>query len=380
MSKKMRNIIIAVAAVIVVAVVAVVIATRDSGPEPTPTVTQDPPAVNAGANNDGIIAADPDDTTAEDVVDPNAVTEGDETEPDMDSQNVAQPNIPAYNYPKNVSNTTTTTKKPGSSTTKPTKKEDLNEDQKKELDKLEDKFGELQDLEEHDEWGPSLLSYKLDPEEGYFYTAQDAWQRNFGFNELYDKGAQAIVMYYDTVRIRFTHKGTDTDGVVKDLDWMVQLWKGQYGFLFLGAEIGLYHRPHNPDRPADEGIDHLQCATDANMIPMEMRMYNNKEIAFRRPYQKYWWCTGFVSGTLNNYNFTDRTQLVVEARLTFKDKEMAKKFADGLGAATSRNKYKFVQTDSIAKYNKNVYGLNNDYYELRGTEVFFIWRYVKQAL
>lgn len=55
----------------------------------------------------------------------------------------------------------------------------------------------------------SVLSYKYDPEGEYFYVDDlNSWQQQFGFNPLYDFGAGFTVMYYDTVRIKFSY-GTD---------------------------------------------------------------------------------------------------------------------------------------------------------------------------
>ena len=62
-----------------------------------------------------------------------------------------------------------------------------------------------------------FLGYKYDPEGDVYYTNKDPWQRNFGFNELYDVGASFIVFYYDTMRCKFNYAGKD---------WMIQFWKG----------------------------------------------------------------------------------------------------------------------------------------------------------
>ena len=91
----------------------------------------------------------------------------------------------------------------------------------------------------------SALSYKYDPEGEYFYIDDSNFQQQFGFNPLYDFGAGFTVMYYDTVRIKFSY-GTDEKGRSKD--YMLRLWKGQYGLMFIGSEIGFYEK--NKDKAA----------------------------------------------------------------------------------------------------------------------------------
>ena|GEM_PF-6481634 len=152
----------------------------------------------------------------------------------------------------------------------------------------ENLFGNGEYAHSEQDEGISLLSYQKDPTDGYFYTEINAWQRSLGFSSLYDTMAPVTIMFYDTVRVKFTYG---------ELDWMIQMWKGQYGFQFLGAEIGVYHKPEGGTN--GENIEHYDCATDENMLGMEMRLYNHGVVMFRRPYKQYWWVTGFVSGKLD---------------------------------------------------------------------------------
>lgn len=50
---------------------------------------------------------------------------------------------------------------------------------------------------------------------------------------------------------------------------------------------------------------------------------------FTRPYDDYWWATGFVKGQLTKYN-QPRTELKVKGRITLKTQEMADIFVEGL--------------------------------------------------
>lgn len=124
-----------------------------------------------------------------------------------------------------------------------------------------------------------FLSYKYDKDGDFYFTADDPWQRNFGFNELYDVGASFIAFYYDTMRCKFRYD---------DKDWLIQFWKGQYGFVFLGWEIGVYNKP------VSRTSEHYDCAEDKDMLKMSLTGFRKGEEQFSREYGKFWWCTGFV--------------------------------------------------------------------------------------
>ena len=196
----------------------------------------------------------------------------------------------------------------------------------------------------------SILSYMHDPEGKYFYTESDPWQRNFGFNRWYDWAANFAFMYYDTVRVKFDYK---------DLNWMIQLWKGQYGAAFLGSEIGVYTKPET------RTSNHYDCASDENRLNMEMTLYRKGEKLFTRPYDAYWWSTGFVPGVLDK--FSDRSELTMVARITFKDKEMTDAFvADFENSGFKR--VNFVSKDTP------------DSFKVVGNEVFFAWKTIKHDI
>ncbi len=162
-----------------------------------------------------------------------------------------------------------------------------------------------------------IFGYLYDPAEVCFYTASDPWQRNIGYNEVFDFCAPFTLINFDTQRIYFKYKNQD---------WLVQLWKGQYGLLFYGAEVGVYNKPSNRD------VDHFDCVTDSDLLKMSMDFYVKSSTGkwnkkFTRPYGEYWWCTGFLAGNIG-MNF-DR--LCFNLRITMKDSEMLSSFIKGLG-------------------------------------------------
>ncbi len=158
-----------------------------------------------------------------------------------------------------------------------------------------------------------FLGYKYDSDGNVYFTNSDPWQRNFGFNELYDIGASFIVFYYDTFRCKFNYANKD---------WMIQFWKGQYGFVFIGAEIGVYNKP------TTRKVEHYDCASDEDALKMSMTCYRKGKEIFSRKYMTYWWCTGFVPGKLDK--FSDRSELSVKARITLKDYKMLISFCGAL--------------------------------------------------
>lgn len=160
-----------------------------------------------------------------------------------------------------------------------------------------------------------LMSYMFNPDGNYYYTNSDPWQRALGYNEFYDVGAGFVSIYMDTMRCKFEYG---------DKDWLIQFWKGQYGYLFVGHEIGVY------TKPKDREIEHYDAKTenDENALYMSMTGYRKGEELYTRDYGRYWWCTGFVPGKLDNYS--DRSELQIKCRITMKDYKMLLGFCGAL--------------------------------------------------
>lgn len=196
----------------------------------------------------------------------------------------------------------------------------------------------------------SIASYKYDPDGNYYYTDdKNAWQSNFGFNEGYDSMAPLTMMYYDTVRTKFTYDNKE---------WLVQLWKGQYGYAFVGGEVGVYTR-----RISSSG-SHFNCAEEEDWLNMEMCfMWDENGTGeyrpvFNRDYTEYWWCTGFVVGFDGASN---RHQFRLVTHITFKDVEMANAFCEAFEA----NGFKRVSKLSSE---------NLDSFVQVGADVGFVWQ------
>ncbi len=171
-----------------------------------------------------------------------------------------------------------------------------------------------------------VLSYQYDYDYGYYYANdKKSWQRNFGFARVYDYVAPYVGMEYDYIRVFFTYD---------EEDFLVQLWKGQYGALY-GGEIGIYNRDEAGKK--SDAFTFYAAASDKYWPIMDMSVYHQEnegdrpdkyKLLFKRPVDRYWWCTGFVMGTLRQYEPAD--ELRIEATITFRDAQMASLFANGL--------------------------------------------------
>lgn len=155
-----------------------------------------------------------------------------------------------------------------------------------------------------------IIGYLYNPSRYYFYTASDPWQRIAGFNDLYDVAAPFTIMFYDTEKFEFEYHNKD---------WRIQFWKGQYGWVFIGGEIGIY------TKPKWRLIEQYNCADKEDWIPMSFELDRFKVFKqFETTYETRWWCTGFIPGSL--VIFTWKDQLSMKCRLTMKDDEMLQKF------------------------------------------------------
>lgn len=164
-----------------------------------------------------------------------------------------------------------------------------------------------------------VLGFGYSTKEKCFYATGNAWQRNFGYSDLYDKTSQLIAISYDTSKIFFIYGGKE---------WMIQLWKGQYGLVLLGAEVGVYNRPQGSN-----GSTYFECADDNERLPISLTLRRNGSPLFVRSQNLSWWQTGFVPGQLGvgvMVGSTHTKTLDLTTSITFKDENMRKAFVIGL--------------------------------------------------
>jgi len=201
-----------------------------------------------------------------------------------------------------------------------------------------------------------LLSYKMD-ENGIFYVEHEPWQKQFGFNQIYDLASPLIQLVYATVRIKFRYgyvyklgtEGAEKGKVLYDSnnqpiyetdpktgkpiekDWMIQLWKGRYGLVMLGAEFGVY------TKSSAQTAEHYNAAVAEEELVMAMDVYQHNFLTgqtkklFTRGPESNWWLTGFVPGSYIEYN--KKQEVIAVANFQFPTEEMMDLFYQGMKKA-----------------------------------------------
>lgn len=209
--------------------------------------------------------------------------------------------------------------------------------------------------------GLNSMGHKVYGTKEYIYnddTDPACVQANFGYNRLYDWGAQLIDFSIDTARMKFEYG---------EKEYMIQIWKGQYisGEMgTVGGEVGLYTRP----KGTVSAIGHYNCAPREEWLNMEMTVLWDEEgngnyiPQLTRAYNLHWWPTGFVFGQLENKKDSD--PLRVLCRITFNEEGMAQAFADAL------TQEGFA---SVSSFDPTV----KDTYKIHGKDVIFIWQDVR---
>lgn len=222
-----------------------------------------------------------------------------------------------------------------------------------------------------------FLGFKYSMTDQVFYTAEDAWQRNFGFEETYDNVSGAGAISYDTIRVKFNYNNKE---------WMMQYWKGQYGFVLIGAELGLYNRD-----PGSTNSTYYNCVTDAEKLNMSVKVYrqdaddqNKYNLLFQRTPTTTWWLTGFTPGTLSAGSYVvnpnETAKLRAEYVINFQTAEQAQAFIGGLEKTTTiehnspkrSRSIKFVGL-SVAEYEKSSRSAKYAVGE-NGKTVYMSWR------
>ncbi len=144
------------------------------------------------------------------------------------------------------------------------------------------------------------------------YSTVDCWMRNYGFCLFYDVAANLLPtnFTYITRRFKFSYDG---------LDWMIQMWKGNY-FISNGGEVGLYWREKG------QLGSFYNCATEE--IPMSLQVSIGDKILVNRKLQDHWWICGFNIGE----KLYLPTALTLRSTIVMPDKEMLDAFTAAIDA------------------------------------------------
>lgn len=158
---------------------------------------------------------------------------------------------------------------------------------------------------------PSGFTY--DPQNDIITSTLHPWQRDFGYEGLYDEGAPYFSMILETLPVYFNYQ---------DRTWLIQLWKGQYG-ISAGSEIGVYHSdkiiPKKKRREA-----HFESVTDQELLFLSANLCHRRKPMFRIE-KWHWWLTGFTVG-----EYIRADELVMEASITFPNREMLNAYVESL--------------------------------------------------
>ena len=111
------------------------------------------------------------------------------------------------------------------------------------------------------------------------YGAVHAWQRALGFDRLYDLLANSTPLFnMSTRRFHFDAHGKE---------WMIQIWKGNYGRVTNGVEVGVYNRPKG-----SLGTFY-NAAGDDEMMMMSAALYHGDTLLFSYGPTLHWWLSAF---------------------------------------------------------------------------------------
>lgn len=176
--------------------------------------------------------------------------------------------------------------------------------------------------------------FLYDPDQDIIYSRKDAWQHGFGYCYAYDAFALFAGFVIDCEPIFFRYRKKE---------WMIELWKGQYGFE-TGSEVGVYNR-HDDDNPEDLRLldqtigrrkgNHGQydpyhskfykCVDQDEYLQIAFRLYRSGKELFSRGPEAHWWLTGFRWGVASRPE-----DLVLEVEIKFQDVAMLQAFTDSL--------------------------------------------------
>lgn len=157
------------------------------------------------------------------------------------------------------------------------------------------------------------LGYRYVSETDIFTSTLNAWQRNFGYADIYDKLASFFNMIFDCYPVYFNYGGKT---------WMIEFWKGQYG-ITTGSEVGIYHTDKIIS-PAERKDTIFDAASDNELLPVKTVLYQNG-IRIAGLSHIHWWHSMFSLG-----QFSKPKELTLEVTIYFPDLEMKDSFVDSL--------------------------------------------------
>lgn len=159
------------------------------------------------------------------------------------------------------------------------------------------------------------FGFEYDLSQNIFTSRMDAWQREYGYQYLYDLSSPHFNMILDCEPVYFHYDGCT---------WLLEFWKGQYG-INVGAEIGIYKSDYIL-RENEFGTAHFHTVSNSELPIFSIKLYNDT-VRYYSLQKMHWWLTGFVMG-----EYAEPENLSMKIQIDFPDYDMFTAFLDGLKA------------------------------------------------
>lgn len=157
------------------------------------------------------------------------------------------------------------------------------------------------------------FGYCYDMWQDVFTNTQDAWQKNFGYTDAFDKSAPFFNMIFDYQPVYFNYIGKT---------WLIEFWKGQYG-INTGCETGIYHADKIIP-PDSRKTTIFSAAEESEYLPMTTELFYKGELLAQMS-NSSWWQTIFLTG-----QFSEPYELSMRVVIRFPNWEMCDAFTDAL--------------------------------------------------
>ncbi len=157
------------------------------------------------------------------------------------------------------------------------------------------------------------LGYWYDPRQDIFSSTPDAWQKIYGYGEIYNHAAPFFNMIFDCQPVYFNYDGKT---------WLIEFWKGQYG-INTGSEVGIY-RADGIVPPAARDMTLFHAVKEEEYLEFFTRLRKNCcPIASLQ--EEHWWLTIFSMGC-----FSRPKELSLDISIRFPDLDMRDAFLDAM--------------------------------------------------
>ncbi len=210
------------------------------------------------------------------------------------------------------------------------------------------------------------FGYCYNLKQDIFTSTTDAWQKKFGYSEIYDRLAPFGNMIFDCQPVYFDYAGKT---------WLIEFWKGQYG-INTGSEIGVYHADSIiPPKKRKKTI--FAAVQEDEYLEMRTELIRkDKPIADLSA--RHWWLTIFKMGC-----FSKPKDLELKIFIDFPNQEMREAFVDALietgccpdAICTNCNMVSF--TFRVSKRKRNIFvRLYRGYVQLLNRLLCKLYRFV----